>query len=99
MVVAVGGPLALVQVGLVLLVLVGAAVVLRRRIERQQGSAARQVVRLTPQHVVHTLEIEGRVLVVGTGPSGPPSLIESWTKEVHDEQRRDEAVRGWHTDV
>ena len=41
MVAAVGGPLALVQVGLVLLALTGAAVMLRRRIERPTGARAR----------------------------------------------------------
>jgi hypothetical protein len=89
MVVAVGGQLALVQVGLVLLALVGVAVLLRRRIERISGGRGARCVRLTPQHAVHTVEVEGRVLLVGTGPSGPPSLLDSWPAEPreHDDER------------
>jgi hypothetical protein len=78
MLMAVGGPLALIQIGLVLLGLIGAAVVLRRRIERASASSARAVVRLTAQHAVHVLTVEGRTLVVGTGPSGGPTLIDAW---------------------
>ena len=77
MIVAVGGALALVQVGLVLLAMTGAAVVLRRRLEGQAHAGGRSSIRLTSQHAVHRVTIDGRVLLIGTGPSGPPSLLES----------------------
>jgi hypothetical protein len=77
MLVGLGGPLALVQVGLALLVLIGVAVWMRARLERR--GADTRVVRLTPEHAVHVVELEGRTLLLGTGPSGAPSLLDTWT--------------------
>lgn len=33
------------------------------------------VVGLTPAHALHVVEVDGRRLLVGTGPSGPPQLL------------------------
>ncbi len=41
------------------------------------GARARdcEVVRLTPQHQLHVVEVAGQRLIVGTGPGGPPRLV------------------------
>lgn len=64
--VAVGGGL---LVGLLLLVL------LRRGAGAARRERARSVVTLTPGHALHVVEVAGRRLLVGTGPSGPPRLL------------------------
>jgi hypothetical protein len=64
--VAVGGGL---LVALLLLVWLG-------RGARVRGQARpRTVVGLTPAHALHVVEVDGRRLLVGTGPSGPPRLL------------------------
>jgi hypothetical protein len=62
----------LVQVGALLLVLVGALMLLGRRL-RSAGAASS--VRLTPQHAVHLVELGGRAFVVGTGPGAAPHML------------------------
>ncbi len=52
-------------------------VLLLVRLLARRGST-RQFVRdipLTGQHRVHVIEVEGRRMLIGTGPDGPPQLI------------------------
>ena len=42
---------------------------------RAGGHAPPTVVGLTPAHALHVVEVEGRRLLVGTGPGGPPRLL------------------------
>ncbi len=63
----------LVPVTLVLCVLLFAAVWMRRRLE--QGGGSGQSVRLTGEHAVHVVTVEGRRWMLGTGPAGPPTLL------------------------
>jgi len=47
------------------------------------GSTALRVVgrtSLSPKHAVYLLDVNGRVLVVGTGPQGPPALLAELTE-------------------
>jgi hypothetical protein len=61
-------------VGLVLLALLVLLSALNRR-SRGRSGAGRQTVALTGQHAVHVVEIAGRRLLVGTGPSGAPRVL------------------------
>jgi len=45
------------------------------RLTRRAQSSRGQPISLTSTHRLHVVEIEGRRLLVGTGPSGPPQLI------------------------
>lgn len=45
------------------------------RLTRRTQSSRGQPISLTSTHRLHVVEIEGRRLLVGTGPSGPPQLI------------------------
>lgn len=45
------------------------------RLTRRTRSMRGQPISLTSTHRLHVVEIEGRRLLVGTGPSGPPQLI------------------------
>jgi len=72
---AAAGAWMLVKVGVVLLALLVGLALLNRRLSPGPPSAARASLRLTPQHGVHVLELEGRRLLIGTGPTGPPRLI------------------------
>lgn len=63
----------LVPVTLVLCALLFAALWMRRRLE--QGGAGGQSVRLTGEHAVHVVTVEGRRWMLGTGPAGPPTLL------------------------
>ena len=51
---------------------------LQRRFAPRPGAGALQVISrvgLSPKHTVYLLRAGGRVLLVGTGPQGAPSLI------------------------
>lgn len=79
---------ALVGLGLVLALLVLA------RLTRRTGRGAQKVVFLGAGHRLHVVELEGRRLLIGAGPSGPPMLLTelaelpAWTHEAvnHDWQ-------------
>lgn len=45
------------------------------RLTRRTGSRSERPIALTSQHRLHVVEVEGRRLLVGTGPSGPPQLL------------------------
>jgi len=60
---------ALVGLGLLL------ALVVLARLTRGPARAAQKVIALGAGHRLHVLEIEGRRLLIGTGPSGPPNLL------------------------
>jgi len=71
---------AVLAVMFVLLSLVG------RRLGNR-SSAIRAVIPVTSQHRLHVVEVDGRRLLVGTGPQGAPSLVcelgddPAWTRE------------------
>lgn len=75
MVLALGAGWALVKVGLVLAVILGALTLANRRVRARAGEDGRSCVRLTAQHSVHVVEVEGRRLLVGVGPTGAPHLL------------------------
>jgi hypothetical protein len=84
-----GSPL--LAVGAVLLGLLILLAQLGRRIRRGPGSGPRTV-RLTQAHAVHVVEIAGRRLLLGTGPSGAPRvLVELGEVEPSDELVAEEA--------
>lgn len=61
-----------------LLAIGGGAAAAARRFAPRTGAGALQVVSrvsLSPKHTVYLLRAGGRVLLVGTGPQGAPSLI------------------------
>jgi flagellar biogenesis protein FliO len=66
---------ALLKVGLLLSALLVGLAIVNRRLRHKETAAGTGRVRLTPQHAVHIVEIEGRRLVIGTGPTGAPRLI------------------------
>ncbi len=72
---------ALVAVGLLLVL--GVLV----RLTRGAGTLPAKVIVLGAGHRLHVVELEGRRLLVGTGPSGPPQLLTelaelpAWTRE------------------
>ncbi len=72
---------ALVAVGLLLVL--GVLV----RLTRGAGKLPTRVIALGAGHRLHVVELEGRRLLVGTGPSGPPQLLTelaelpAWTRE------------------
>lgn len=45
------------------------------RVTRRPQSSRSQPIALTSAHRLHIVELEGRRLLVGTGPDGPPQLI------------------------
>jgi flagellar protein FliO/FliZ len=62
----------------VLLAAAGGIVFAGRRFAPRPGAGALNVisrVSLSPKHAVYLLRAGGRVLLVGTGPQGAPSLI------------------------
>jgi hypothetical protein len=71
---AVSGPLVLVQLGLVLGVLVGGLVWLGRRARAGEPGLV-QPIRLGAHHALHVVTVEDRRLLVGTGPGAAPQLI------------------------
>lgn len=74
-VLAITGVDPLVFVGVVLLGLLGALSWLSRRLRGAGLGPGREHVALTGQHAVHVVEIGGRRLLVGTGPSGAPRVL------------------------
>lgn len=70
----VGGAWTLLQLGLLLAGLLGAALWLRRRIELRGVPGGRSI-RLTAEHALHLVDVGGRTYVIGTGPAGPPTLL------------------------
>jgi hypothetical protein len=73
--------IALVALGLLLVLLV------LIRVARGPGKLPTRVIALGAGHRLHVVELEGRRLLVGTGPSGPPQLLTelaelpAWTHE------------------
>lgn len=67
------GPL--VPVTLVLVAVLAGAVWLRRRMEQGDLGQSGRSVRLTGEHAVHVVTVEGRRWMIGTGPAGPPTLL------------------------
>lgn len=71
-------------VGLVLLL----ALLVLARLTRRAGKAPQKIIVLGAGHRLHVVELEGRRLLIGTGPSGPPQLLSelaelpAWTREV-----------------
>lgn len=45
------------------------------RVSRRVGTGSRKLVHLGSGHRLHVVEVEGRRLLIGTGPSGPPQLL------------------------
>ncbi len=74
MMLAIVGTDPLLLVGAVLLGLLALLSLLSRRL-RGGASGSRETVALTGQHAVHVVEIAGRRLLVGTGPSGAPRVL------------------------
>ena len=72
--VAMSGPLVLVQLGLLLGVLVGTLVWLGRRARAAEPGIV-QPIRLGAHHSLHIVTVEDRRLLVGTGPGAAPQLI------------------------
>ncbi len=64
-----------VQIALALLALLAATLWLRRRVESQALGPGGRSVRLTAEHAVHVVHIEGRRWMIGTGPAGSPTLL------------------------
>jgi hypothetical protein len=64
-------------IALALAVVGGVSVAARRHLPRAGVGPMRVVGRtsLSPRHTVYLLEVDGRVLIVGAGTQGPPSLL------------------------
>lgn len=65
-------------IALALAVCGGISLATRRAWPRDQAGGGLRVVgraSLSPRHTVHLLSVGGRVLIVGTGPQGSPSLL------------------------
>lgn len=69
------GPVGLVPLGLLAVLAVAAWRWMDRRTARL-GAPVRSI-RLTHQHVLHVIDLDGRRLVIGTGPAAAPRLIEA----------------------
>jgi hypothetical protein len=65
----------LLLVGVVLLGLLAILSHLTRRLRGGAAGQGRQTVALTGQHALHVVEVAGRRLLVGTGPSGAPRVL------------------------
>ncbi len=62
-------------VTLVLVGLLAVAVWLRRRLDHPGLGHGGRSVRLTAEHAVHVVNVEGRRWMIGTGPAGAPTLL------------------------
>ena len=69
------GSSTLLPLGAALLAVAGLVRWQRRR--RADAPKAVQTVRLTPQHALHVVHLNGRRLVIGTAPGAAPRLVES----------------------
>lgn len=69
------GPSGLLTLGLLALAAVGAWRFMERRAGRP-GTPVRTI-RLTHQHALHVVELDGRRLVIGTGPAAAPRLVDA----------------------
>ncbi len=69
---AIQGAAALAQLGLVLLLGAGAMVWMGRV---RRHSAGGRTIALTPQHAAHVVEVDGRRILLGTGPGGAPTFL------------------------
>ena len=65
----------LLYTGVVLAVMFVFLALLGRRMGGRSRRANQQVVGLTGQHRLHVVDLDGRRLLVGTGPSGAPNLL------------------------
>lgn len=86
----------LVFVGAVLLLLLAGLSWLTRRIQAGAlgGAGSRERVVLTNQHAVHLIEVGGKRLLVGTGPSGAPRVLAE-LGEVTATEPAPEPLRPW----
>ncbi len=66
---------AMLPVTLVLGGLLVVAIWLRRRLEHPALGHGGRSVRLTAEHAVHVVNVEGRRWMIGTGPAGSPTLL------------------------
>lgn len=88
----------LLYTGAVLAVMFVFLALLGRRLGGRAGRASRTVIGLGGQHRLHVLEIDGRRLLVGTGPSGAPSLLcelddePAWTRGEREQAPRASAA-------
>lgn len=64
-----------VQVTAVLGVVLAGSIWLRRRLETQGLGPGGRSVRLTAEHAVHVVHVDGRRWMIGTGPAGSPTLL------------------------
>ncbi|MCR9162211.1 MAG: hypothetical protein ACE37F_29145 [Nannocystaceae bacterium] len=74
----------LVPVTLVLGALLVAALWMRRRLEQAGLGPGGHSVRLTTEHAVHVVTVEGRRWMIGTGPAGSPTLLAELPPEAVD---------------
>jgi hypothetical protein len=84
------GPSGLLMLGLLSLAAVGAW----RLMERKAGrlGAPVRTIRLTHQHALHVVELDGRRLVIGTGPAAAPRLVDAGpTPEIATEVTSEDA--------
>lgn len=65
----------LLYTGVVLAVMFVFLALLGRRMGGRSRAANQKVVGLTNQHRLHVVDLDGRRLLVGTGPSGAPNLL------------------------
>ena len=90
----------LLYTGAVLAVMFIFLALLGRRFGGRARAANQSVVGLTSQHRLHVVELDGRRLLVGTGPSGAPSLLgerddePAWTREAAPQRSTMEATMG-----
>ncbi len=84
MAIGVAGPLALVELGVLLVALLAGAWWLRRRIEPRQAVGSTRLAQLSAEHALHLVELRGRTLLIATGPAGPPTLLREF--EAADER-------------
>jgi hypothetical protein len=94
----------LLVTGLVLLAVLGGLAWLQRHLGGGGGPSRRaETVALTRDHAVHVVELGGRRLLVGTGPSGAPRVLAELPEleRIHElaaegeQARANPAAAGW----